>query len=92
MTQTVRIRVRGKVQEVWYRKYTLAEAKRLELTGTVKNLPNGSVEIIATGTDKQIAHLLAWAWMGSPRARVTSLQCQELEKRIPYEDFELLTG
>jgi acylphosphatase len=90
MSQTVRITVSGKVQQVWYRKYTLSEAKRLEVTGTVQNMSNGNVEIMATGTDKQIAHLIAWAWLGSPRARVTNLQCLELEELVQFQEFKVL--
>ena len=49
--------VSGVVQGVGYRWYVLREAHRLALRGWVKNLPDGSVEVLAEGTESQLGEL-----------------------------------
>ncbi|MDX2048272.1 MAG: acylphosphatase [Chitinophagaceae bacterium] len=65
--------VRGKVQGVYYRASAKDEADRLGIQGEVKNLPDGSVCIIAEGTAGQIDELIAWCYKGPPRAIVDEL-------------------
>jgi acylphosphatase len=71
------IRVYGKVQGVFYRKYTREKAMALGLTGEVKNLPDGSVFIIATGTSEQLLALSDWSRTGPARAIVSAVEIKE---------------
>lgn len=64
------ILVHGKVQGVFYRKYTQKEAIKLFLTGWVRNLPNGSVEIVAEGPLSALHSLEKWCYQGSPKSNV----------------------
>lgn len=48
-TRTVRLEIIGRVQGVGYRDWTVREARRLALTGWVRNRPDGSVEVVASG-------------------------------------------
>ncbi len=48
-TARARIRVTGRVQGVAFRHFTAEEAGRLRLAGTVRNLPDGAVEVEAEG-------------------------------------------
>ena len=57
--------VRGRVQGVFFRASTQREAKRLGLTGWVKNRPDGGVEIVAEGEEDQVKDLLV---LGPARA------------------------
>jgi acylphosphatase len=77
-------RVRGQVQGVFFRASTEAVARRLALSGWVRNSENGDVELIACGTVLQIDELEKWLWQGPARARVTAVQ------RVPvrYEIFD----
>lgn len=50
--------VNGRVQGVFFRATTRVHAKSLEITGTVKNLPNGTVEVWAQGTSENLKILL----------------------------------
>lgn len=51
--------VKGKVQGVGFRWTVVDHAERFGLTGTVQNLSNGSVEIIAQGSDENLKQFLA---------------------------------
>ncbi|ADL19197.1 Acylphosphatase [Acidilobus saccharovorans 345-15] len=53
-----RIRVTGVVQGVGFRAYVRRHATMLGLTGYAKNMPDGSVEIVAQGQEKSIEELL----------------------------------
>jgi acylphosphatase len=68
-----RIRVKGSVQGVGYRYSTLLEAERLGLSGSVRNLPDGSVEAVAEGDRAAVEALVAWCRSGPGSARVRSV-------------------
>ena len=60
MLQSLQVIVQGKVQGVYYRQSTREKAAELGITGTVKNLANGDVEIIATGEDAALTQFTGW--------------------------------
>jgi acylphosphatase len=65
-----RFLVSGRVQGVWFRESTRREAVKLNLTGRAVNLPDGRVEVIATGPEADIKTLAQWLQQGPPMARV----------------------
>jgi len=67
-------RVRGQVQGVFFRASTEATARRLGLSGWVRNGENGDVEVIACGSARQLDDLEKWLWQGPPNARVTGVR------------------
>lgn len=78
------------MQGVSYRASTIAEARRLGgLTGWVKNLPDGSVELEVEGVDDQVAALLAWCAHGPPAARVDRVDVTEQTPTGADTDFAL---
>lgn len=89
MLKTVSIIVSGKVQGVFYRQSTRELATALDLKGHVKNLPDDTVEIIATGEDEQIEKLLKWCRMGPPKAQVTDVIIKELPLKM-FEHFHIV--
>ena len=89
MPQTISIIVKGKVQGVYYRQTTQEKATTLGIRGTVRNLPDRSVKIIATGEKAQLDKLLAWCRQGPSRAEVSSIECREEEPR-DFPDFRVL--
>jgi len=89
MPQTISIIVKGKVQGVYYRQTTQEKATMLGITGTVRNLPDRSVKIIATGEKAQLDKLLAWCRQGPSRAQVSGIECREEELR-DFPDFRVL--
>lgn len=85
----IEIRVRGKVQGVWFRKHTEIQAKNLKLCGYVKNCPDGSVFIEVLGHSKQVQELLDWCQTGSPEALVTAVETQISTATEHYSDFTI---
>ena len=64
----------GKVQGVFFRKYTDAKANALGLLGTVENLPDGTVKVIAVGPAAAVKALEQWCRTeGSPKSRVDAV-------------------
>ena len=73
-TTVRRFLVRGKVQGVYFRHSTRLEANRLGLRGLARNLPDGSVEVLAQGTAAAIGELRDWLHHGPAQARVDEVQ------------------
>jgi acylphosphatase len=71
--------VNGVVQGVFYRATTQNKANALQLTGWAKNLPDGSVEVLACGKKDDVNALCDWLWEGPRSAQVTSVACEEVE-------------
>lgn len=79
----VRLLVRGRVQGVWFRDSCREEAERLGVAGWARNLPDGSVEVVAEGGRDAVDALLAWCRVGPPQARVTDVEaCAELPEGL----------
>lgn len=87
-TQTICINfiVSGKVQGVFYRHSTQVKAEQLGLTGWVKNLPNGDVELIACGTEQQIEQIEKWLWQGPPAAQVNNVVRKKISTEL-HDEF-----
>ena len=81
--------VSGKVQGVFYRAHTQAKARELGLTGWVRNLPDGRVEILAEGEEEKLKALKEWCHEGPPLAVVTDVEVVEEAYRGDLEDFQI---
>jgi acylphosphatase len=81
MLKTFSIIVSGRVQGVYYRQSTQEKAQQLGIAGIVKNLSDGNVHIIATGTTDQLDQLIAWCRQGPPHAVVTSVLVEEMSRQ-----------
>lgn len=71
--RAVRCRVEGRVQGVFFRASTRAEADRLGVVGSARNLEDGAVEVFAQGEPDAVAQLVGWLWQGSPLSRVNAV-------------------
>ncbi|WP_420145040.1 acylphosphatase, partial [Sphingobium sp.] len=65
--------IHGRVQGVWYRGWTVETARRLGLTGWVRNRMDGSVEAMVQGEPATVAQFEALAMHGPTAARVTRI-------------------
>jgi acylphosphatase len=72
----VRVRVRGRVQGVWFRAWTQAEAEARGLSGWVRNEPDGSVAALIAGPEDAVREMVAALHDGPPRARVDAVDAE----------------
>ncbi len=87
MAERLEVLVSGRVQGVAFRWYTRQEAQLCGVTGVVRNLPDGSVHIVAEGDRSGLEQLLHWACNGPPHARVDATEVQWSEARGEFADF-----
>ena len=73
----IHARVYGRVQGVAFREYTRQEATQLGLSGWVRNLSDGSVEVLFEGTTASAEAFLVWLATGSPYAQVSRVEHNE---------------
>lgn len=73
--------VTGRVQGVAYRAATQHQAHALNVTGYAKNLPDGSVEVLACGAERDVNTLCDWLWEGPRVAQVRDVQCSRVTDR-----------
>lgn len=78
MLQSISITVDGLVQGVFYRQSTKAKAVELGITGEIKNKPDGTVYILATGTEAQLNNLVDWCKKGPEMAIVTKVNVENI--------------
>ena len=71
--KAIHLVIHGRVQGVFFRKYTFDKANDLGLKGMVRNLPNGDVEIIAEGREEVLKEFVEWCYKGSPASKVSSV-------------------
>ena len=83
-----KIVVRGKVQGVGFRNATWRKAIELGIRGSVRNLDDGSVEILASATEKEFKIFGNWCRVGPSHARVDSLEISELDQ-TGFTDFSI---
>lgn len=77
---TARFVVTGRVQGVFYRASTRERAVELGIHGLAKNLPDGSVEVVASGSDEALEALQRWLERGPPAASVTSVMREDSDE------------
>ena len=87
--KALRMIVHGTVQGVGFRYHTLQQAQKLQILGYVRNLANGTVEILAEGPEKDLQTLLAWAKKGPQSARVTEVVCEDHSPQGQLTTFEI---
>ena len=80
MHNCYRFVVIGRVQGVFFRASSRDEAKKLGLTGWVRNLKTGGVELVACGDISKIEKLKEWLWQGPKFADVTEVRSECLSE------------
>ncbi|ANF22569.1 acylphosphatase [Thermococcus piezophilus] len=75
------IKIYGRVQGVGFRWSMQREARKLGVSGWVKNMPDGTVEAVLEGDLERVEALIGWAHQGPPLARVTRVEVKWEEPR-----------
>jgi acylphosphatase len=77
-----RFLIRGMVQGVGFRYFVLRHAARLGLSGWTRNLPEGSVEVVASGAETALAALEKELETGPSHARVDRVEKSEISDEV----------
>lgn len=88
-TRRVHILIHGDVQGIGFRHHTAKKARELGLSGFVRNLPNGSVEIVAEGETAKVEELLVFCRRGPPMATVMEVVAEEEKATGEFEGFAI---
>ena len=90
-SSAIRAVVHGRVQGVFFRASTRKVARELELSGTVRNLPDWKkVEVYAEGERAQIEKFIEYLKSGPPGAKVEKVDIEWLEFTGRYIGFQVI--
>lgn len=81
-------KVTGQVQGVFFRDSAKQHANSLGLTGWIRNVQDGSVEVMACGERSQVEAFINWLWQGPPMASVDNVDSSETDWQ-EFERFEV---
>ena len=84
-----RVRIYGRVQGVFFRNWAMDRARSLGVRGWVRNRRDGSVELLAFGTDEAVETLVAACRTGPPAARVERIEAEIVEGEGPPAGFRV---
>jgi acylphosphatase len=91
MIRTVNILISGRVQGVYFRRFTLNKAKDLGIKGTVRNNEDGRVEIVAQAEADILEAFIQWCHKGPITARVDKVELVELQgQEDKFSSFEII--
>jgi len=77
------------VQGVNFRYYTALKARELGLSGFVRNLPAGVVEVVAEGAEEPLSALAAWCRRGPSAAQVDTVEEESSQASGEFQSFEI---
>ena len=83
----VHVVVRGRVQGVGFRFFTVRVARQLGVSGFVRNLPDGRVEAVFEGEEEAVKKAIEWCRRGPSLARVDKVEVIWEEPKGEFEDF-----
>ena len=85
----VHVIVSGRVQGVFFRIETKNAAKRFNVSGWVKNRPDGTVEAVFEGAEADVESVLQWCRKGPPMARVKGIETEWKDHTGEFDRFEI---
>lgn len=85
-----KILISGHVQGVFFRADIRELAEELGIKGTVRNLPDTKVEVIAEGDEDKIQELVNFCKKGPSRAQVKAVDVSEYKSEKKFEEFEII--
>ena len=88
--QRVHILISGKVQGVFFRQALKVIAKKNNIFGWVRNLPDKRVEAILEGDDKYVNQVIEWIRIGPANSRVDHVEVNNEEFKNEFSIFEVL--
>lgn len=89
MNERLEAIVRGRVQMVMYRDFVQRKASGLKLSGRVRNMPDGTVRVIAEGPRETLERLLTKLEHGSLLSRVSAVEPSWTRATGAYSNFKI---
>lgn len=84
---TVKIQIYGRVQGVFFRSEARKMADKLQITGWIRNNPDGSVTALAQGEDDAVNNFIEWCGKGPSFAKVEKVKTTKTPGENPPEDI-----
>nr|WP_300003037.1 acylphosphatase [Tissierella sp.] len=84
------INIFGRVQKVGFRFSILQKARQMNITGCVRNLRDGSVEVEAQGAESEIEKFVEWCKKGPPYSEVKKIIIEDIEVIEDSNKFEIM--
>ncbi len=81
--------ISGRVQGIFFRHNTNKVANKLGLTGFVRNLPDGNVEVIAEGDEEKLKELIAFCKKGPEGAYVEDIKIEYGKPKKEFSAFSI---
>jgi len=89
MNRRAHLVISGMVQGVCFRMYTCDEAMRLGITGWVRNCADGTVEVLAEGSEDILGEFVNWCRHGPSHARVTGFEKRYSDATGEFPSFRI---
>lgn len=90
--KALELKITGEVQQVGYRRRIWRTANKIGVKGYIKNLPDGSIKIIAEGDEKILQNLLKTIDIKEPPILVEEIEAKERKPTGRYQHFQIKTG
>lgn len=87
---TMHLIITGRVQGVGYRSWAKHNAVKRELSGWVRNLKNGSVEMVISGAPANVNAMIEASWLGPLAARVKNVEVSFYKNEEMLPSFIIL--
>ncbi|MDP3915990.1 MAG: acylphosphatase [Bacteroidota bacterium] len=87
--KSIYIIIDGRVQGVGFRYFALLKATELNLSGWVKNTPDGKVEIEATGAPNNLSIFIDWMKIGPTRSIIKTFSVSDITPIRTFSQFEI---
>lgn len=81
--------ISGRVQGVYFRKYTQEAALAAGVTGWVRNRRDGRVETVFEGEKEAVEKMIRWCWQGSPSSFVEHVEVRDEKYQGEFTDFRI---
>jgi acylphosphatase len=89
--ECVRIVISGKVQGVFFRSSLKQVADSYQITGWVRNLPDGSVEALLQGNQANLERISEWCKRGPKLAKVEKIETSRVDQPDLFRNFVILS-
>lgn len=87
---TAKIIVLGRVQGVGFRVFTKKKADELSVFGTVENMNNGNVFIVAMAEKEKLDRFIEFCKKGPISSKVKDITIEYIEESLSYSDFKII--